>query len=138
MISDDNRDRLVMVPMAVLRDAATMRPRGYLIDVIGHAERVGDQAIWIRRDVYDALRARYAAYDDVPGMLTLLLRFGRALRRWARAGCPLVDRVVFIHRWAHCLVCPHLRRRPVWRCGRCGCGRLKLWLRTEQCPLRRW
>ena len=57
------------------------------------------------------------------------------MRRWAEAGFAVVTREEFDGRRINCDACDQ------WTgvtCRACGCTRLKLWLATERCPLRKW
>ena len=60
--------------------------------------------------------------------------------KWRAAGFPVVTDAEFRARKAACDACPKLTPTALGpTCGVCGCStRLKPWLRTEKCKLRRW
>lgn len=65
--------------------------------------------------------------------------FWQAVRRWARAGFPRVDRAERLMRRAICAGCVHERGLLLRRCGACGCflGLKQRWP-TEHCPKGKW
>lgn len=117
--------------VSVIRATAPHRPPGYLDEMLAAGTIDGD-TITFDDATHAALTAKYR-----PTRLEMAKNLARAVANWVAAGFPIVDQKTFDLRAGPggCQTCPHAR--PVgekFGCAICGCGEVKLWLATEQCP----
>ena len=80
---------------------------------------------------------------EEPSLLELAKNFTTALTRWVKAGAPVVNEEVYRERISICETCEYWKpeaRMGLGKCSApgCGCTKLKLWLKTERCPLGKW
>lgn len=84
-----------------------------------------------------------------PSWTGLAVQFASSITRWVLAGAPVTSWDEFKRRYAQCTGdqnvgiprCPQFTRfagTGVTKCGKCGCSSLKLFLKTEHCPLKKW
>ncbi len=78
-----------------------------------------------------------------PSPLELVSNFSTAMTVWVKAGAPVVSEEVYRERAAICDGCEYWQpeaRLGLGKCSApgCGCTKLKRWLATESCPLRKW
>lgn len=78
-----------------------------------------------------------------PTALELAGNFTEAMTTWAMRGFPVVDEVTYRARSVTCEGC-EMWDGVAWlglgkcKAPGCGCTRLKRWLSTEKCPLKKW
>lgn len=119
--------------------------QGYLEDLLDAACIEGD-TVTFDPSIHATLQAKYglgSAPFAEPGLTELAGNFGRAVAKWASAGFPVVEEGDYQARLAACQACSHwdgAARLGLGKCRapKCGCTRLKLWLRTEKCPMGKW
>ncbi len=78
-----------------------------------------------------------------PTAAELAANFTRALARWLAAGLPITSEAEHAGRLAACRECPLWDAAALAGTGRCkhpkcGCSKLKHWLKTERCPAGKW
>jgi hypothetical protein len=119
-----------------VQEAARLRPRGYLADVLAPPARIHAGRVVLPLHRLSALRLRYARAR--PGLWQAACGLFRELARWKAAGFRITHWRAFLARSRACRRCPFSFGRIVARCGRCGCTRAKLLLATARCPEKRW
>lgn len=71
----------------------------------------------------------------LPDLPEMIHNFAAAASLWAACGFPVVDWDTLALRKLRCDTCPEWSG---FTCRKCGCTRLKIWLQTEKCPLKKW
>lgn len=89
-----------------------------------------------------------APIETGPSWIALAAQFATSMTRWITRGFPVTPWDEFKQRYAQCAGdgagtprCPHFGRfasTGIARCGKCGCSSLKLFLKTEHCPIKKW
>lgn len=132
------------LPLEQIHRKAAQRPPGYAEDVISKG-RVEGTTLVLDDDAYLELVRKYRGappkafnYPE-PSLLDLARNFSLAVANFVKAGCPVVDELELVHRRETCYGCDKWKPQGLYaRCALCGCSKLKLWLRTERCPLGKW
>ena len=73
--------------------------------------------------------------------ISKIFKFFSALLIWGIHGFKLPERDVLKTRVDTCLKCDNWKRNlygPIGGCSVCGCSKIKLYLKTEYCPLKKW
>ncbi|MFZ4696249.1 MAG: hypothetical protein ACOYMV_14110 [Verrucomicrobiia bacterium] len=131
---------------AQLYEKATIRPPGYLEDVLAVASVEGE-VLSLDQESHERLAAKYRAplaeALREPTMSELAENFTKSVARWAHAGFPVVSREVYAARTTLCESCEFwdgAARMGLGKCTHrnCGCTKMKRWLSTEKCPLDKW
>ena len=88
-----------------------------------------------------------APIETEPNWTTLAVQFGASLLSWISHGAPLTTWSEFKGRYVQCTgdaTLPrcekfsHFAGTGIAKCGSCGCSSLKLWMKSEKCPLNKW
>jgi hypothetical protein len=120
------------IPLSHIRTNAARRPVGYYDDVISHGRVNGDD-LELDDMVYWDLVRKYQ--PGTPSLKDMANNFARSMADWVRAGFPVVDGATYAHRANACQSCEYrIESDFAWRCRKCGCSSMKLWLSTAACP----
>lgn len=131
---------------AQLYEKATIRPAGYLEDVLALASVEGE-VLSLDHESHQRLAAKYrtplAEALREPTMSELAGNFTKSVARWVHAGFPVVPNEVYATRTTLCESCEFwdgVARMGLGKCTHknCGCTKMKRWLSTEKCPLGKW
>lgn len=91
--------------------------------------------------------------EKAPSFLQLATNFTRSMMHWAMSGFKVVDYDQFKERYSQCAgrpsegdspglpQCKYFGRFPAFgltKCSYCGCAGLKLYIKTEKCPIGKW
>jgi len=124
------------IPLQHIKDMAKHRPPGYEEDVLSHGV-VSDDQLDIPDATYQVLCRKYRPV--MPSWTEMLTNFTGSMAGWVRAGFPVVSNDEFTNRLETCMGCENWDRSGAFpRCSKCGCTQLKLWLKTEKCPIAAW
>lgn len=77
----------------------------------------------------------------IPSYIEVASNFVSSLLKWVEAGFKLTTEEVFNTRWSICKQCPFWLPNTFisfGKCSKCNCLKTKLWLKTENCPLKLW
>lgn len=121
------------IPLSVIKSNAVHRPEGYYEDVIAHGRVVGGTTLELDEVEYQKLCRKYR--PQMPSFYEMTHNFVGAMTEWVQAGFPVVSNDQFTDRLEACEQC------QFWlgnRCSKCGCFKLKMWLKTEICPIGKW
>jgi hypothetical protein len=124
----------------MIQKAAALKadPDGYLADVARMGNRVDDM-VEMTQAVYQEIRNRHPTLN--PSVMEMAANFTGAMARWAKAGFATVGGQAYEARFATCKGCDKWdgnANAGMGKCRACGCSVLKLWLKTERCPLSKW
>jgi hypothetical protein len=141
------------VSLSSLESFAANRPAAYKQQMLAAGKVIGseleippEKCVRIHVD-YPPLPAIEPAQLAAPTLAELARNFLAAISSWSAAGFPLRTEAETIRILTVCKgsadgvqpACPEwLGDAMIPRCRKCGCSRLKLWLETEQCPLKKW
>ena len=119
-----------------IHDMARHRPPGYEQDVLSHGTISGDQ-LHLPEGAYAILCRKYR--PSMPPFGEMIENFTESMKGWVAAGFPVVSNDTFTDRLDTCRKCEFWVASPFGnRCSRCGCTQIKLWLKTEKCPVGKW
>ena len=149
--------REIEVRQAVCRDSCTEHCAAYQKGILDHSDphaacpRQGWILAWGCYGPCDgpspAFTDRAPVLPAEPTVIDLATRAAYAAWRAAAAALHgervLVTEAEYAARWWCCESCPHwdgAARAGLGKCNapNCGCTKLKRWLATETCPLRKW
>ena len=120
------------ISLKLIHDKAKYRPEGYYDEVISHGAIDGNELV-LNDDVYWQLCRKYN--PPLPSKVQMAANFAVSIAKFAASGFALVDERKYAERAGTCLDCPHIVEDPEhWRCSKCGCYDIKLWMATAQCP----
>lgn len=121
------------IPIEQIAEASKHRPKGYFEDVVGSGSIV-EGHLEISEKKWIELRGKYSGSN-------LFLKFLRSVFVWIKAGAPVPSILLYRFRRPICGRCTFWNNKAMMglgRCGKCGCTRAKLWLKTETCPIGNW
>lgn len=78
-----------------------------------------------------------------PSFTQEVANLGAALATWAKAGFPLANDAQIAQRRELCSPCEFWKaevRQGMGKCShsKCGCTKIKWWLKTSKCPINKW
>jgi len=76
-----------------------------------------------------------------PSLAKKASTLGKSLVQWAGNGFVKVDQLVYDNRLSICRQCENWvedGNMGFGKCKICGCGKGKLWLGHEKCPINKW
>jgi hypothetical protein len=80
--------------------------------------------------------------DETPvRVLDMMSTFARAAYFWAKSGFACVTDEQHAERKATCSACPYWQGESYFgygKCSKCGCSALKLFWKSEKCPIDKW
>lgn len=124
-----------------LKASAKVRPVGYVDFILTHGKINGDFVI-----LFDAPLAefneKFTQTDHhqtppIPTLAGLAHNFTAAMSAWSKAGFEIVEREEYERRHATCLTCEFWQPDAmlgIGKCRKCGCSKIKLWLKGVKCP----
>lgn len=75
---------------------------------------------------------------ETPKLADMAKSFSGAISKWAKSGFDTCTEEQYNDRLKICRSCEYWKDGAVGRCMKCGCAGLKLWLKTERCPIGKW
>lgn len=124
------------VPVRILESNRTGWEPSYLDSVLAAGTRDGNM-IELSDEQYRDLGAKFRR----PNLAAMATSAAVAGAMWAAAGFPTVTPEQETARRAVCWTCEFWNPAGLsglGNCKICGCGTIKHWLATEQCPTQQW
>ena len=96
------------------------------------------------QDIVDFLCARHperCTDTEPPSPAQMAANLAKAFGKWVKSGFSCVNESEYNKRKQTCLNCPEWRGEAAFgygRCGSCGCLAIKLFMKTEKCPKKKW
>jgi hypothetical protein len=75
---------------------------------------------------------------ETPKLADMAKSFSGAISKWAKSGFDTCTEEQYNDRLDICRGCEYWKDGAIGRCMKCGCAGLKLWLKTERCPIGKW
>jgi hypothetical protein len=129
----------INIPIARLEKAKKTNPQRiqelYSIGTIVKDTLVIDRAIYISDKKYNE------SLEAQPSIARKVSKLGRSMLEWAGNKFVKVDESTYNNRLSVCRQCKFWVENGnigFGKCKICGCGRGKLWLGHEKCPIGKW
>jgi hypothetical protein len=100
-----------------------------------------NNSLEVNREDYLNLKNKKTIQAKEPGITQKASTLGKSLIEWAGNKFARVDKEIYNKRLSICRECEHWVENGnagFGKCNKCGCGRGKLWLHHEQCPIELW
>lgn len=132
------------VSLQALKEISMIFPESYYEDVLKHSVDLGNGRLEMSDQDYEYIQNKYKGVPQQapsPSLIEMSANFTGAMVRWVKLGFPVVQEEVFQKRLEICRGCQFWdedARFGFGKCQKCGCGKTKMYLATESCPLGKW